>query len=63
MLIINHGIGIERTELTLKSIADAAKDYKFKSLSNNELKRKKQIIDYFETKVKTGRIEFAERKV
>ena len=54
-------LNINRTEMTLQTVAQTAKDFKFSSLSSkNVIDRQKQIIDYFENKVQAERIEFVE---
>ena len=55
---------INRTEMTLQTVADTAKDFEFNSVINKSgIARQKQIIDYFENKVKMEKIEFAELNV
>ena len=57
-------LNINRTEMTLQTVAQIAKDFKFSSVSsNNVIDRQKQIIDYFEKKVQVERIEFVELNV
>ena len=52
---------LNRTEMTLQTIAETARDFKFRSvISDNVRARQKSILDYFEEKVKGKKIEFFE---
>jgi len=59
-----HRLKINRTEMTLQTIAETAKDFKFGSvISDNVRARQRLILDYFEEKVKMKKIEFVEQNL
>ena len=59
-----HRLKINRTEMTLQTIAETAKDFKFSSvISDNVRARQRFILDYFEEKVKMTRVEFVEQNL
>ena len=64
--IIHHiarQLEVERTEMTLKKLSEAAKDFKFSNVNESVIARQKQIVDYFELQVKLGKIDFTELKL
>jgi len=55
---------LNRTEMTLQTIAETAKDFKFSSVSKNNVRaRQRLILDYFEEKVKMKNVEFVEQNL
>ena len=58
--LMAKSLGIERTEMSLQTIAETAKDFQFSKVNKSVIERQQQIIDYFEKKVQSEKIEFAE---
>ena len=58
--LMAKSLGMNRTEMTLQTIAETAKHYNFPKVSRGVIERQRLIIDYFEKKVKMEKIEFAE---
>ena len=60
---IARQLEVERTEMTLKKLSEAAKDFKFSDVNKSVIARQKQIVDYFELQVKMNKVDFAELKL
>ena len=61
--IIHHiarQLEVERTEMILAKLSEAAKDFKFSNVNKSVLERQKQVVDYFEMHVKLDKIDFGE---
>merc|ERR1740123_1434323 len=58
--ILTEKFQMERTETTLKQLAEAAKNYKFNKVNKNVIMRQDKIIAYFEKNIKEEIIEFRE---
>lgn len=61
--IIHHiarQLEVERTEMTLDKLSEAAKDFKFSNVNKSVIARQKQIVDYFELHVKLDKVDFDE---
>ena len=43
---------VERTEMTLDKLSEAAKDFKLSNVNKSVIARQKQIVEYFELHVK-----------
>ena len=64
--IIHHiarQLEMERTEMTLKKLSEAAKDFKFSDVNKSVIARQKQIVDYFELQIKLNKVDFTELKL
>ena len=60
ILHIARQLEVERTEMTLEKLSEAAKDFKFSNVNKSVLARQKQVVDYFESHVKCDKIDFIE---
>ena len=61
--IIHHiarQLEVERTEMTLAKLSEAAKDFKFSNVNKSVLERQKQVVDYFEMHMKLDKVDFGE---
>ena len=61
--IIHHiarQLEVERTEMTLDKLSEAAKDFKFSNVNKSVIARQKKIVEYFELHVKLDQVDFDE---
>ena len=58
--LITPTLEIDRTEITLKQLAEGAKGFEFSKVKKKVLDRQRQIIDYFEKQVEMEGIRFKE---